>query len=92
MCTISDHQQFLSDRKQFLSDRQQILSDRQQFFTDRHPHDNRAGLRFTLRHHDSEWKQFSPPSIAWFSSFSRFPMHGRTFRTFLQDAYLTMGL
>ena len=59
------------------SDRQQFLSDRQQFFTDRHPHDNHACLCFTLRHHDSEWKRFSPRGIAWFSTFSRYLVHGR---------------
>ena len=43
------------------------FSDRQQFLTHRHPHDNRAGLCFTLRHYDSESKPFSPPGYSVFS-------------------------
>jgi hypothetical protein len=55
------------------SDCQHILYDRQQFFMDRHTHDNCAGLCFTLRDHDSDWKRFSLRGIAWFSTFYAWP-------------------
>jgi hypothetical protein len=77
---FSDHQQSLSDPQQFLSYHQQFLSERQQFCADRHPHDNCAGLCFTLCHHNLEWKQFSPQGNAWFSTISQFHVHDRTFQ------------
>jgi hypothetical protein len=72
--------QDFSDHQQFLSDRQPCFSDRRQFFTVRHPHDHRAGLCFTLRHHNAKWRQFSQRGFAWVSAFSRFFVHGQTFQ------------
>jgi hypothetical protein len=92
---FADHQQLLYACKKFLShvcifcpnvaiDTLLLLEKiaySQQKLADSHPHDNRAGLCFTLCHHNhSEWKLFSPPGYHVFSPNSRlFQMHGRTF-------------